>query len=74
MLNTSWKTTICAVASGLLLAIGACSSADQSEESLAVSQQQEATAQIVVFHDVFNISHTPKIHLKLRMVFLSEAY
>lgn len=44
MLNTSWKTTICAVASGLLLAIGACSSADQSEESLAVSQQQEAVS------------------------------
>ena len=45
MINTSWKTTACAVASGLLLAIGACSSGQEQQgeqEVLAVSQQGEA--------------------------------
>ena len=43
MINTSWKTTVCAVASGLLLAIGACSSGQQEqEETLAISQSEEA--------------------------------
>jgi nucleoid-associated protein YgaU len=45
MINTSWKTTVCAVASGLLLAIGACSSSQQEaeQETLAISQGEEAT-------------------------------
>ena len=43
MINTSWKTTVCAVASGLLLAIGACSSGQQEQqETLAISQSEEA--------------------------------
>lgn len=44
MINTSWKTTVCAVASGLLLALGACSSSQQQadQETLAISQSEDA--------------------------------